>query len=82
MAWEDIVKQKYNVLQNEKVFDFRDEAIVMLQVEEKLKALKNVIVNQFIKEKKSPNSDLNEFLKSIIKRIESLTEDIIRNPNR
>jgi hypothetical protein len=75
MTWEDIIKQDDSYYGNER--RFRNV------IERKLKNLEDEIMVQFLEHKDlNPDLDVNEFVELTIKRIDSLTEDIIHNPTR
>ena len=74
MSWEDIVKQDDSYYGNER--RFRNV------IKRKLENLEDEIISQFLEHKENPDLDLDEFVELTIKRINSLTEDVVNNPSR
>mgnify|MGYP003124491817 FL=1 len=74
MSWEDIVKQDDSYYGNER--RFRNV------IKRKLENLEDEIMVVFLDHKGNPDLDVDEFVELTIKRIDSLTEDIIHDPTK
>ena len=72
MAWKNTLLKDDSYYGNER--RFRNV------IGRKLKNLEDEIIVQFLEHKENPDLDVDEFVELTIKRIDSLTEDIIHNP--